>query len=112
MDYFGRKCLAARRLIERGVASSDLVPATTTASRRNWDSHEDVRRDHARSRAVSPAAAAALIQDLKQRGLLEDTVILGPRSSAHCLPRRAGKGAITIPIVLPIGSAGEESKAE
>jgi len=109
---FRRKCLAARRLIERGVRFVQIWSGNDNGfPRRNWDSHEDVRRDHAplarrfrpRRRGLNPGP--------EQRGLLEDTVILWTRSSGACLPRRR-KGAITSPIVLPIGSAGEESKAE
>ena len=44
--------------------------------RRNWDSHEDVRRDHGPLARGFARGASALIQDLKQRGLLDDTVIL------------------------------------
>jgi uncharacterized protein (DUF1501 family) len=44
--------------------------------RRNWDSHEDIERDHGPLATGMSVGSAALIQDLKQRGMLEDTIIL------------------------------------
>jgi len=77
MDYFGRKCLAARRLIERGVRFVQIWSGNDNGfPRRNWDSHEDVKRDHGPLAMGMARGAAALIQDLKQRGLLDDTIIL------------------------------------
>lgn len=77
MDYFGRKCLAARRLIERGVRYVQIWSGNDNSfPRRNWDSHEDIRRDHGPLAMGFARGASALIQDLKQRGLLEDTLIL------------------------------------
>ena len=46
-DYFGRKCLVARRLLERGVRFVQIWSGNDNGfPRRNWDSHEDVKRDH------------------------------------------------------------------
>ena len=76
-DYFGRKCLAARRLIERGVRFVQIWSGNDNGfPRRNWDSHEDIRRDHWPLARGMATATAALIKDLKQRGLLDDTLIL------------------------------------
>jgi hypothetical protein len=76
-DYFARKCLVARRLLERGVRFVQIWSGNDNGfPRRNWDSHEDVRRDHGPLAAGMARGAAALIADLKQRGLLEDTIIL------------------------------------
>src|SRR5262249_44354020 len=75
-DYFGRKCLVARRLLERGVRFVQIWSGNDNGfPRRNWDSHEDVQRDHGPLAAGMARGAAALIQDLKQRGLLEDTIV-------------------------------------
>lgn len=77
IEYFGRKCLTARRLIERGVRFVQIWSGNDNGfPRRNWDSHEDVQRDHGPLAIGMATGAAALIQDLKQRGLLEETVIL------------------------------------
>ncbi len=76
-DYFGRKCLVARRLLERGVRFVQIWSGNDNGfPRRNWDSHEDVERDHGPLARGMAKGTAALIQDLKQRGLLEDTIIL------------------------------------
>lgn len=76
-EFFGRKCLVARRLIERGVRFVQIWSGNDNGfPRRNWDSHEDVARDHAPLSLGMAKGTAALIKDLKQRGLLEDTIIL------------------------------------
>ena len=76
-DYFGRKCLVARRLIERGVRFVQIWSGNDNGfPRRNWDSHEDIRRDHGPLAMGMARGTAALIMDLKQRGLLEDTILL------------------------------------
>jgi hypothetical protein len=76
-EFFGRKCLVARRLLERGVRFVQIWSGNDNGfPRRNWDSHEDVRRDHEPLALGMARGTAALIQDLRQRGMLEDTVIL------------------------------------
>ena len=75
-EYFGRKCLIARRLIERGVRFVQIWSGNDNSHpRRNWDSHEDIERDHGSLALGMARGAAGLIRDLKQRGLLEDTII-------------------------------------
>lgn len=75
-EYFGRKCLIARRLIERGVRFVQIWSGNDNSHpRRNWDSHEDIERDHGSLARGMARGAAGLIRDLKQRGLLEDTII-------------------------------------
>ncbi|TVP94384.1 MAG: DUF1501 domain-containing protein [Planctomycetaceae bacterium] len=76
-EFFGRKCLVARRLLERGVRFVQIWSGNDNGfPRRNWDSHEDVPRDHEPLALGMARGAAALIQDLRQRGMLEDTLIL------------------------------------
>ena len=67
---FGRQCLMARRFSERGVR---FVQATHSYK---WDQHSDLRRDHTRNAAEVDLPIAGLIQDLKARGLLEDTLVI------------------------------------
>lgn len=75
--HFSQKCLTARRLLERGVRFVQIWSGNDNGfPRRNWDSHEDIRRDHGPLAVGMARGAAALIQDLKQRGMLEDTLIL------------------------------------
>ena len=76
-EYFGRKCLVARRLLERGVRFVQIWSGNDNSfPRRNWDSHEDIRRDHGPLAKGMAIGASALIKDLKQRGMLEDTIVL------------------------------------
>ncbi|HTN74068.1 MAG TPA: DUF1501 domain-containing protein [Pirellulaceae bacterium] len=69
---FGWQCLAARRLIERGVRFVELID---TGSSNNWDSHGDMN-DHARLAKNVDQPIAGLLKDLKARGLLEDTLVV------------------------------------
>ncbi len=77
---FGRQCLLARRLVERGVRFVQIFcgaeNTTQKKIRPNWDSHEDLVRDHGYWGAVLDTGAAALIRDLKSRGMLDETLII------------------------------------
>jgi hypothetical protein len=76
-EYFGRKCLVARRLLERGVRFVQIWSGNDNSfPRRNWDSHEDIKRDHEPLALGMARGTAALLKDLKQRGLLKDTIVL------------------------------------
>ena len=76
-EFFGRKCLVARRLLERGVRFVQVWSGNDNGHpRRNWDSHENIERDHGPLASGMATGAAALIKDLKQRGMLDDTIIL------------------------------------
>jgi len=75
--HFGRNCLIARRLLERGVRFVQVWSGADNGfPRRNWDSHEDLARDHWPLGLGMATGAAALIKDLKQRGMLDDTIVL------------------------------------
>ena len=74
---FGRSCLLARRLLERGVRFVQLFSGGAFGSPRiNWDGHEDMRRNHGREAPRIDQPVAALITDLKRRGMLKDTLVL------------------------------------
>ncbi len=74
---FGRNCLIARRLLERGVRFVQLWSGADNGfPRRNWDSHEDLARDHGVMGTSMDRPAAALIKDLKARGMLDDTIVI------------------------------------
>lgn len=76
-EFFGRKCLIARRLLERGVRFIQIWSGNDNGfPRRNWDSHENIARDHGPLALGMSRGTAGLIQDLKQRGMLDDTLIL------------------------------------
>ena len=106
-DYFGRKCLVARRLLERGVRFVQIWSGNDNGfPRRNWDSHEDIERDHGPLATGMARGAAALIQDLKQRGLLEDTIILWTTEFGRMPSTQGGKGRDHNPYVFTNWLAG------
>jgi hypothetical protein len=99
--YFSRKCLAARRLLERGVRFVQIWSGNDNGfPRRNWDSHEDIHRDHGPLALGMANGAAALIQDLKQRGMLDDTLILWTTEFGRMPSSQGGKGRDHNPYVF------------
>lgn len=68
---FGRGCLVARRLVERGVRMVQIFFGNSQP----WDSHEDIRSHRGLARSADPAIAS-LVSDLKARGLFDQTVII------------------------------------
>lgn len=101
IDYFGRKCLIARRLLERGVRFVQIWSGNDNGfPRRNWDSHEDIRRDHGPLAVGMARGAAALIQDLKQRGMLDDTVVLWTTEFGRMPSSQGAKGRDHNPYVF------------
>ena len=68
----GERLLAARRLVERGVRFVQVFPSPYGS----WDSHQQLKTNHTRLCASVDLPVAGLLQDLKQRGLLEDVVVV------------------------------------
>ncbi len=100
-DYFGRKCLVARRLLERGVRFVQVWSGNDNGfPRRNWDSHEDVQRDHGPLAQGMARGAAALINDLKRRGLLDDTIVFWTTEFGRMPSSQGGKGRDHNPYVF------------
>jgi hypothetical protein len=92
-DAMGRKCLVARRLLERGVRFVQIWSGCDNGfPRRNWDSHEDISRDHGPLAGGMAVAVAGLLADLKQRGMLEDTVVLWTTEFGRLPCSQGGKG--------------------
>jgi len=74
---FGRACLLARRLMERGVRFVQLLSGGTFgAPRRNWDGHEDLKANHGQEALRIDRPVAGLLRDLRRRGMLDDTLVL------------------------------------
>lgn len=93
VQYFGRNCLVARRLLEQGVRFVQIWSGADNGHpRRNWDSHEDVKRDHGPLGLGMATGAAALIKDLKQRGMLEETIVLWTTEFGRMPCSQASKG--------------------
>ncbi|MFN0020512.1 MAG: DUF1501 domain-containing protein [Pirellulaceae bacterium] len=74
-DDFGRRCLMARRLVERGVRFIQLYSGGSHNDS-NWDAHGDLVKNHEYHAGNTDQPIAALLQDLKDRGLLDSTLIV------------------------------------
>jgi hypothetical protein len=72
---FGKRCLLARRLVERGVRFIQLYSGGNHNDA-NWDAHGDLEKNHNYHAGNTDKPIAGLIQDLKQRGLLDQTLIV------------------------------------
>jgi hypothetical protein len=70
---YGRKCLLARRLVEKGVR---FVQVYDMPDKDGWDAHEQVAKNHLPRARWTDQPVAALLADLKQRGLLESTLVV------------------------------------
>lgn len=74
---FARNCILARRLIERGVRFVQLFNgAYASGGDLNWDGHSKLKEQYDKHGAILDQPAAALIRDLRQRGLLDDTLVV------------------------------------
>jgi len=74
---FAKNCILARRLIEKGVRFVQLFNgAYASGGRLNWDGHNALKKQYDIHGAVLDQPAAALISDLKQRGMMEDTLVV------------------------------------
>ena len=73
-ETFGKQCLLARRLVERGVRFVQLYH--TTGGFQPWDQHSDLKKGHEKNALATDRPIAGLLHDLKQRGLLEDTLVI------------------------------------
>ena len=73
-QIYGRQCLLARRLIERGVRFVEVLCPSVGADR--WDQHANLKEGHQNNARAVDQPIAGLLQDLKARGLLEETLVL------------------------------------
>jgi len=73
-EVFGRQCLLARRLIERGVRFIEILPQDLGFDR--WDQHSKLQEGHAKNAFSTDQPIAALLTDLKARGLLDETLVV------------------------------------
>jgi len=72
---YGIQCLRARRLVETGVRFVEIT-CPPGASNGTWDQHGDLKKGHEKNALDTDQAVAALIRDLKQRGLLDETLVV------------------------------------
>ena len=71
-ETYGRNCLLARRLVERGVRFVQLYNGTGS----KWDSHSGIEKNHSSLCRAMDKPVAGLLKDLKQRGLLDETLVI------------------------------------
>ncbi len=104
---FGRNCLIARRLLERDVRFVQVWSGADNAfPRRNWDSHEDLHKDHGAMAKSMDQPAAALLADLHARGLLDDTVVMWSTEFGRMPCSQGGKGRDHDPFGFTVWLAG------
>lgn len=72
-EDFGRQCLLARRFSERGVR---FVQVTHSDTKVQWDQHADLLNGHTKNAKEVDRGIAGLLKDLKQRGMLEETLVM------------------------------------
>jgi hypothetical protein len=90
-DDYGRRCLLARRLVERGVRFVVVVSGGGPGNLQ-WDAHKDIEENHRRMAARTDRPVAALLRDLKQRGLLSTTLVLWGGEFGRSPEAQDGKG--------------------
>jgi hypothetical protein len=74
-EHFGRQCLIARRLAERGVRFVQIYSGGME-NQRSWDGHIDIQGNHAQFAGETERPVAGLFTDLEKRGLLEETLVI------------------------------------
>ena len=90
---YARNCLLARRLLERGVRYVNLYCASRASGvdgLLNWDAHKTLKADYERHCPIFDQPTAALLTDLKQRGLLDDTLVLWTTEFGRMPTHQAG----------------------
>lgn len=90
---YAKNCLLSRRLLERGVRYVNLYCASRASGvdgLLNWDAHKTLKADYDRHCPIFDQSTAALLTDLKQRGLLEDTLVLWTTEFGRMPTRQEG----------------------
>jgi hypothetical protein len=90
-DDYGRRCLLARRLVEKGVRFIVVVSGGGPGNMQ-WDAHKDIEENHLRMAAQVDRPIAGLLVDLKRRGLLDETLVLWGGEFGRSPEAQDGKG--------------------
>lgn len=92
----GRRCLLARRLLERGVRFVQVYSGGAIAGtpRHSWDAHENVKENHSAEALRIDQPVAGLLQDLGRRGMLEDTLVLFTTEFGRTPFTQSAKGTV------------------
>ncbi len=89
-DDYGRRCLLARKVVEKGTRFVCVV-AGGGAGNMQWDAHDDIEENHIRMAAQSDLPIAGLLKDLKRRGMLDSTLVVWGGEFGRS-PEAQGKG--------------------
>jgi hypothetical protein len=89
-DY-GRRCLMARRLVEKGTRFVCVVSGGGTGNLQ-WDAHSDIEENHLRMASQTDKPIAGLLKDLKRRGLLDSTLVVWGGEFGRSPEAEGGKG--------------------
>ncbi len=90
-EKFGRRCLMARRLVERGVRFVQVYSGGGH-SEQTWDAHSNVNKNHEEHCRNTDRPVAGLLQDLKRRGLLDETLVVWTGEFGRTPTAQNGKG--------------------
>ena len=90
-DDYARRCLLARRLVEKGVRFVTVVSGGGPGNLQ-WDAHSDVEENHLRMASETDKPVAGLLKDLKRRGLLDSTLVLWGGEFGRSPEAESGKG--------------------
>jgi hypothetical protein len=101
-EEFGRRCLLARRMIERGVRFVQLYSGDTNG----WDAHNDVLKNHGDYARKTDKPVAGLLTDLRRRGLLDETLVIWGGEFGRMPMSEQGKGRDHNPWGYSIWMAG------
>ena len=104
-QYFGRNCLLARRLVERGVRFVQVYSGGNQGPSA-WDAHQDLKNNHSRQCAQTDQPIAALLSDLKQRGLLDRTLVIWGGEFGRLPTHQGSKGRDHNPFGFTMWLAG------
>ena len=110
-DTFGRQCLIARRLVERGVRYIQIFAGRGTGGDGSvddvpWDGHDNIETNHRSCAAATDQPAAALLADLKARGLLDSTLVVWGGEFGRTSDSQGSRGRDHNPHAFTIWMAG------
>ena len=104
-EYFGSQCLMARRLVERGVRFVQLYSGGGHGDN-NWDAHGNIVGNHDKHCAATDQPIAGLLQDLEQRGLLDETLVIWGGEFGRTPQKQGGNGRDHHPFGFTMWMAG------
>jgi hypothetical protein len=105
-DHIARQCLIARRFLERGTRYVQIYSGGME-NERSWDGHQDIVKNHSGFAKETDQPIAALLQDLDQRGLLEDTLVIwGGEFGRLPIVQKGGTGRDHNPHCFTVWMAG------